>query len=169
MGIPTTGTPQVRTPVYSQNRCWLSGVRPRQAPVFVMPNAGFPSFAPWLARWYPPNSVFLAVVDPGVGSERDAVVLQADGPAVHRTRQRSALGRGGTRGAYPNLAGYMASRHAPASFRGGDLFASMAAWVSRGELPPDKLDDHYGNAPTGLRAEAVPRSARLAIADTDVG
>ena len=32
-----------------------------------------------LAQWYPPDSVFLGVVDPGVGSERDAVVLQADG------------------------------------------------------------------------------------------
>jgi len=32
-----------------------------------------------LAPWYPPDCVFLAVVDPGVGSERDAVVLQADG------------------------------------------------------------------------------------------
>src|ERR1700752_3602825 len=31
-----------------------------------------------LRRWYLPDTVFLAVVDPGVGSERDAVVLKAD-------------------------------------------------------------------------------------------
>jgi S-adenosylmethionine hydrolase len=30
------------------------------------------------AVWFPPASVVLAVVDPGVGSEREAIVLEAD-------------------------------------------------------------------------------------------
>ncbi|MBB5507701.1 SAM hydrolase/SAM-dependent halogenase family protein [Paraburkholderia atlantica] len=141
-----------------------------------------------LAQWYPPDCVFLAVVDPGVGSERDAVVLQADG-------QRFV-------GPDNGLLSVVAARAAhtrtwritwrpaalSASFHGRDLFAPMAAWVSRGELPPDKLVertglsvqmdagdfaqviyvDHYGNALTGLRAGTVPRSARLSIGDADV-
>lgn len=75
-----------------------------------------------------------------------------------------------------------------ASFHGRDLFAPMAAWLSRGDLPPDKLTetaglrvglgaddlaeviyvDHYGNALTGLRAGTVPKNARLDIAARDV-
>src|SRR5205085_6905131 len=31
------------------------------------------------AAWFPPGAVFLAVVDPGVGSERAAIVVEADG------------------------------------------------------------------------------------------
>ena len=75
-----------------------------------------------------------------------------------------------------------------ASFHGRDLFAPMAAWLSRGDLPSDKLDetaglsvqlggddlaeviyiDHYGNVLTGLRAGTVARSARLVIPAGDV-
>jgi S-adenosylmethionine hydrolase len=64
----------------------------------------------------------------------------------------------------------------------------MAAWVCRGELPPDKLVetpglsvqldaadlaqviyvDHYGNAMTGLRAGTVPVTARLSIAGVEI-
>jgi hypothetical protein len=141
-----------------------------------------------LARWYPPDCVFLAVVDPGVGSERDAVVLQADGQMFV--------------GPDNGLLSVVAARAAvsktwritwrpaalSASFHGRDLFAPMAAWVSRGELSSDKLDettglrvqldsddladiiyiDHYGNALTGLRAGALPKNARLGIKGTDV-
>ncbi|WP_233887070.1 SAM hydrolase/SAM-dependent halogenase family protein [Paraburkholderia flagellata] len=141
-----------------------------------------------LARWYPPDCVFLAVVDPGVGSERDAVVLQADGQWFV----------GPDNGLLSIVAARAARTRAwrikwrpaalSASFHGRDLFAPIAAWVSRGELPPDKLVerrglrvqldagdlaeviyvDHYGNALTGLRAGNVPRNARLGIADADV-
>lgn len=141
-----------------------------------------------LAQWYPPDSVFLAVVDPGVGSERDAVVLQADG-------QRFV-------GPDNGLLSVVAARAArtrtwrivwrpaalSASFHGRDLFAPMAAWVCGGASTHDKLVetrglriqldagdlaeiiyiDHYGNALTGLRAGAVPRTARLSIAGADV-
>lgn len=141
-----------------------------------------------LRGWYLPDTVFLAVVDPGVGGERDAVVLQADtqwfvGPdngllsvvaaRAARTRTWRITWRPG-----------MLS----ASFHGRDLFAPMAAWLSLGDMPPDKLNetaglrvglgaddlaeviyvDHYGNALTGLRAGTVPRNARLTIAARDV-
>jgi S-adenosyl-L-methionine hydrolase (adenosine-forming) len=141
-----------------------------------------------LRTWYPPGTVFLGVIDPGVGSERDAVVLQADeqwfvgpdnglfsvvGGRAARTRTWRITWR---------PAGLTAS------FHGRDLFAPMAAWVSLGQLPADKLDetpgldvrldaddlaeviyvDHYGNALTGLRAQAVSKDARLRIGTTDV-
>ncbi|MBP0595088.1 SAM-dependent chlorinase/fluorinase [Paraburkholderia sp. LEh10] len=141
-----------------------------------------------LARWYPADCVLLAVVDPGVGSERDAVVVQADeqwfvGPdngLLSVVAARAGRARTWRIKWRPTTLS--------ASFHGRDLFAPMAAWVSRGELSPDKLEettglrvqldagdlaeiiyiDHYGNALTGLRAAAVPESARLSIAGADV-
>lgn len=141
-----------------------------------------------LRCWYLPDTVFLAVVDPGVGGERDAVVLQADaqwfvGPdngllsVVAARAARTRTWRITWRPAMLST-----------SFHGRDLFAPMAAWLSRGDLPPDKLNetaglrvrlgaddlaeviyiDHYGNALTGLRAGTVPKNARLNIAARDV-
>jgi S-adenosylmethionine hydrolase len=146
-----------------------------------------------LRAWYPDGTVFLCVVDPGVGSERGAVVVQADsqwfvGPdngllsvvaaRASRTRTWRATWR---------PAGLSAS------FHGRDLFAPMAAWVSAAgdaaRLPIDKLEevpsldvqfgegdlaeviyvDHYGNVLTGLRANALPTGARLRVGSTDVG
>jgi S-adenosylmethionine hydrolase len=68
-----------------------------------------------------------------------------------------------------------------ASFHGRDLFAPVAARLARGELPeaapvamtappgapwPDDLaeilyTDHYGNAITGLRASAFPKTREI--------
>ncbi|EEA01314.1 protein of unknown function DUF62 [Burkholderia sp. H160] len=141
-----------------------------------------------LAKWYPPDCVLLAVVDPGVGSERDAVVLQADGQRFVGPDNGllSVVAARATRTQTWQITWRPAALSA--SFHGRDLFAPMAAWISRGELPPDKLVetrglrvqmdagnfaeviyvDHYGNALTGLRAGTVPRTARLSIADADV-
>jgi S-adenosylmethionine hydrolase len=141
-----------------------------------------------LRSWYLPDAVFLAVVDPGVGSGRDAVVLQADGQwfvgpdngLLSVTAARAARTRTWRITWRPAMLS--------ASFHGRDLFAPMAAWVSHGDLPSDKLDetaglrvqlggddlaeviyiDHYGNVLTGLRAGTVPRSATLSIAAGDV-
>lgn len=141
-----------------------------------------------LRGWYPPDTVFLAVVDPGVGGERDAVVLQADaqwfvGPdngLLSVVAARAARTRTWRITWRPAMLS--------ASFHGRDLFAPMAAWLSRGELPLDKLNetaglrvplgaddlaeviyvDHYGNALTGLRTGTIPTRVRLAIAARDV-
>lgn len=139
-----------------------------------------------LHGWYPADTVFLAVVDPGVGSERDAVVLQADaqwfvGPdngLLSVIEARAARARTWRITWRPETLS--------ASFHGRDLFGPIAAWVSRGDLPADKLQetaglnvrlgaddlaeviyvDHYGNVLTGLRAGAVPKTARLDVAGT---
>jgi S-adenosylmethionine hydrolase len=141
-----------------------------------------------LSAWYPPDTVFVAVVDPGVGSERDAVVLQAgtqwfvgpDNGLLSVVAARAARARTWRITWRPD--------GLSASFHGRDLFAPVAAWVSRGALPADKLEaapglrvqlaaddlaeivyiDHYGNALTGLRAGSVPRDARLAIAGREL-
>ncbi|TDN61684.1 SAM-dependent chlorinase/fluorinase [Paraburkholderia sp. BL10I2N1] len=141
-----------------------------------------------LRSWYLPDTVFLAVVDPGVGSERDAAVLHADGQwfvgpdngLLSVVAARAARARSWRITWRPAMLS--------ASFHGRDLFAPMAAWLSRGDLPSDKLDetaglrvqlggddlaeviyiDHYGNLLTGLRAATVARSARLVIAAGEV-
>lgn len=154
--------------------------------LFADAPAGRPKPAAYLlaayADWFPAGSVFLAVVDPGVGSERAAIVAECDGRwyvgpenglfELVRRRARAACSW--------DIA---SSARAPsASFHGRDLFAPAAAAIARGELPrqaprlpesgrrpdwPDDLPeiayiDHYGNAMTGMRAAVLPAAARLA-------
>lgn len=137
-----------------------------------------------LAPEYPKNSVFLAVVDPGVGGPRDAIVVVADGrtfvgpdngllSVIWQRAQRRRLRR----------IAWHPSRLSE-TFHGRDLFAPVAARLAGRRLPrawlaaksaPDVLVDgndlaaiiyidHYGNAFTGLRAEGLPRSAVLRVA-----
>jgi S-adenosylmethionine hydrolase len=132
--------------------------------------------------WFPAGTVFLCVVDPGVGGERRAVVAEADGKyfvgpdnglfdLVLRRAERAALWEIAWRPALMS-----------ASFHGRDLFAPVAARLARGDKltelarpaddqaaergwPDDFAKivyiDHYGNALTGLRGTAVPAEARL--------
>ena len=134
------------------------------------------------APGFPTGSVFLAVVDPGVGTPRDAVVAFAGG--------RWFVGPDN------GLLSVVAARHADtrlwritwqspdlsSTFHGRDLFAPIAADIARGEFPGDKLSltdklkvefdagdltrviyiDHYGNAWTGVRG--VLKDARVSAA-----
>ena len=135
------------------------------------------------AAWFPPGTVFLCVVDPGVGGARAPLIVQADrrwyvGPdnglfeAVLRRATKARVWR---------IAFEPASLSA--SFHGRDLFAPVAAGLARGVRPHDKPHpptrfpawpddlaeiiyvDHYGNAITGLRAAALAPDARLGVAD----
>ncbi len=94
---------------------------------------GFILASAW--RWFPPGSVHLAVVDPGVGSERRPLLVRADGhwfvgpdnglfTAVLDTAAEVSV---------RELAGE-AWRLAPVSrtFHGRDIFAPAAAWLSSG-------------------------------------
>lgn len=134
-----------------------------------------------LAPRFAPGSVFLAVVDPGVGGARDAVVVEADGrrfvgpdngllSVVHARAQHKRVRRIVWRPA-----------ESSATFHGRDLFAPVAARLAGGSLPAGMLADvadlavafgagdlaevihidHYGNALTGLRAAAQPHSTRI--------
>jgi len=121
---------------------------------------------------------------PGVGGERPAIILEADGRwyvgpgnGLFELVQRRAANTRRFDIAF-------APERLSASFHGRDLFAPVAAMLARGEPPPgrprnDDADrrpdwpddlaeivyiDHYGNAMTGLRAAVLPPEAKLAVA-----
>ena len=136
------------------------------------------------AEWFPVGTVFLSVVDPGVGGTRPAIIVEADG--------RWYVGPGnGLFELIQRRAGRTDSwdvdwkpHRLSASFHGRDLFAPVAAILARGEPPPGRPHmngedrradwpddlceivyvDHFGNAMTGLRAAVLPPNTRLATA-----
>lgn len=178
----------VRDPYVGQMKARLAEHAPAQQVVDLLhevpdfnPHAGAHLLAA-LAPDFPLDSVFLAVVDPGVGTPRDAVVVLAGG--------RWFVGPDN------GLLSVVGARHADtrlwriswrpdrlsATFHGRDLFAPIAADIARGAFPSAKLTavdklavefdpgdlprviyaDHYGNAWTGLRS--VPQNARVSAA-----
>lgn len=123
-----------------------------------------------LCRYFPEGSVFLTIVDPGVGGGRLPVVLEAD--------RRCFVGPdNGLLNGVAKQAGAARWRRIDwrpealsASFHGRDLFAPIAARVAAGDWnwpgadcpgpdlsawPADLAEiiyvDHYGNAITGIR------------------
>ena len=139
-----------------------------------------------LAAEYPRDAVFLAVVDPGVGGKRDAIVVEAGGQrfvgpdngllslAWRRSRRRRCWRI------------RWRPRRLTTSFHGRDLFAPVAAALAAKRVPrgwlekknqPDTLladrdlaaviyIDHYGNAVTGLRTSR--NGARLRVGGRSV-
>ncbi|MCF8483425.1 MAG: SAM-dependent chlorinase/fluorinase [Rhodospirillum sp.] len=130
----------------------------------------------------PRPTIVVGVVDPGVGTDRAGVVVQADGlwlvgpdnglfaPLVRRAKEVRAW-------RLPE-----ASASASACFHGRDVFAPAAAALAQGRPPegaeplaPDVLDrvdwpddlaeivylDGYGNAMTGLRGSTLPEGALI--------
>ena len=133
------------------------------------------------AAWFPAGTVFIGVVDPGVGGERRALIAEADG-RIYVGPDNGLFEIVLRRAAAPRV--WEIDWRPPslsASFHGRDLFAPVAARLACGEpasamahmVPitacldwPDDLAeivyiDHYGNALTGLRGECVPQTARL--------
>jgi S-adenosylmethionine hydrolase len=134
-----------------------------------------------LARRFVAGDVCLAVVDPGVGTDRLPVALLADrvwyvGPdnGLFEFVLRQARDTAG-------FAIRWRPRELSASFHGRDLFAPVAARLARADrrgleavalrrFPdwPDDLAeviyvDSYGNAVTGLRAGTLPAGTRLRL------
>ncbi len=131
----------------------------------------------------PPTCIILAVVDPGVGGDRDIMVMEAEdrwyiGPdngllSVIAARCSSCR--------------YWRIHWRPdclsTTFHGRDIFAPIAAKIAYGPFPADALTpvdslvislgsgdvdeiiylDHYGNAVTGRRAAALSRRSVLMI------
>jgi hypothetical protein len=136
------------------------------------------------AVWFPSDTVLLCVVDPGVGSARAALIVDADGRRY--VGPDNGLFELVLRRAATVQSWEIVWRPAvlSASFHGRDLFAPVAARLARGEDPaaiaraatpgrypdwPDELAeivyiDRYGNALTGLRGAAMDETARLAVA-----
>jgi hypothetical protein len=135
-----------------------------------------------LRHSFPINSIFLSVVDPGVGGERKAVVLQADG----RTFVGPDNGLLSTVAVQAQNAQWSEiiwkPEHCSMSFHGRDLFAPIAAKLAINAAddllqPFDRNDlnawpqdlgeviyfDHYGNAMTGLRYHEVFSGKTLTV------
>jgi S-adenosylmethionine hydrolase len=130
------------------------------------------------------DSVFLTVVDPGVGGLRKALVVKADerwyvGPD---NGLLSVIGARAMKGDCWRIV--WQPEELSNSFHGRDLFAPVAATLAlQGSLPKGwfehagELDvefggddlpeiiyvDHYGNAHTGIRARGIPREGLLVI------
>jgi len=133
--------------------------------------------------WFPPGTVLMAVVDPGVGGARAAVVVEADGRfyvGPDNGLFEIVLRRAGTLKTSEIL---WRPDRLSASFHARDLFAPVAARLAAGTLParalrgagigrlpdwPDDLPeiiyiDGFGNAMTGLRAAILPEKTELAV------
>ena len=137
-----------------------------------------------LARDFPAGTVFLAVVDPGVGGDRLGLVLDLDGRKF--VGPDNGLFEPAMRQAQ-SLRGWeivWRPERLSATFHGRDLFAPIAARLAGGVAPgkagcrpvaptrrpdwPDDLAaviyiDHYGNAITGTRAASLPPDALVAV------
>jgi len=143
---------------------------------------------PALAAAFEAGTVFLCVVDPGVGGHRAPVALRADGSwYVGPDNGLFALVQRRAAAADSWEISWRPDRLS-ASFHGRDLFAPVAARLARGEAPPgqprpaatlarpdwpDDLAaviyvDAFGNAMTGLRAATLPAGARLSLAATEL-
>jgi len=137
---------------------------------------------PAYTQFFPPGTVFLCVVDPGVGGVRRPVFIEADGRRYvgpdnglfHILARRAARTDCWLiRWRPPRLS---------ATFHARDLFAPVTAKLARGEMPdtepamltqpigswPEDLAqilyfDHYGNAITGIRAACVSRGTKIQI------
>ena len=131
----------------------------------------------------PQGTVFLAVVDPGVGGSRAAVVMEADGyrfVGPDNGLLSVVCARASHRRLFRIV--WRPERLTP-SFHGRALFAPMAARLATGRLQPDDVQplpelevnlgaqdlaeliyvDHYGNGITGLRAARITRDTVLKV------
>lgn len=118
----------------------------------------------WLARaWreFPPGSVHLAVVDPGVGTERRVMLALAEDRLLlapdNGLLPEALRGCAGVRwiAMSPDLHQRLGLGPLSRTFHGRDLFAPLAALLASGELPPEAF---------GSPAEAAdPRPLPTAI------
>lgn len=156
--------------------------------LFADAPAGNPKASAYLlavyAAWFPAGTVFLCIVDPGVGGTRPSLILEADsrwyvgpGNGLFELVQRRAVD---TRSWDIDWK----PEYLSASFHGRDLFAPVAGMLARGEPPPGRVRqdssdrradwpddlceivyvDHFGNAMTGVRAAMLPPTGRLVVA-----
>jgi S-adenosyl-L-methionine hydrolase (adenosine-forming) len=170
----------------------VKAVLARRAPAVPVVDlfADAPAFDPRLSAYllaayaeaFEPGDVVLAVIDPGVGSTRRALVLEADGRRFVGPDNglfELVLRRAGAWRCWMIESG---PEPLSATFHGRDLFAPAAARLALGEPPsgpstfpmrfadwPDDLPeivyvDHYGNAITGLRASLLAADAELEVA-----
>jgi S-adenosyl-L-methionine hydrolase (adenosine-forming) len=142
-----------------------------------------------LVPFYPADTVWLTVVDPGVGTDRDGLIVTADGrrfvgpdngllsQVIARAREAecrriewrpdgmSASFHG--RDWFSHAAVQLALGTGPAAGRVPAAALVGSDWPA--DLPEVIYVDHFGNLVTGLRAEAMGQAARLRIAGRTCG
>lgn len=138
---------------------------------------------PAYAAEFLPGTVFVCVVDPGVGSERGALVVKADGHWFVGPDNGLFEIVGQRAEAVQRWRITFKPARLSASFHGRDLFAPVAAQLAMGApVPGDPIEpkqsewkawpedlyevvyiDHYGNAMTGVRASTLGTEAMLGI------
>ena len=139
---------------------------------------------PALSNSFPKESVFLCVIDPGVGSERYGCVARVDGRWYVGPENGlfDILMSHADKVEYWRLP--LADIHTSATFHGRDVFAPVAAALAMKQEPVDWVGvdlsditsvfqqqdlaeiiyiDHYGNLITGLRFDHLPEGVRLRI------
>jgi S-adenosyl-L-methionine hydrolase (adenosine-forming) len=157
--------------------------------LFADAPAGQPKPAAYLlaayATWFSARSIFFCVVDPGVGSARRGLIVEADGRLYVGPDNglfELVLRRAGSPRCWEIM---WRPATLSASFHGRDLFAPVAARLAQGDAPgmmcseihrptqlewPDDLFeivyiDHYGNALTGVRGDRLATTSVL-VADS---
>ncbi len=137
---------------------------------------------------FEPGTVFLAVVDPGVGGPREAIALEADGRwyVAPDNGLLAVLARRADAAQWWRIT--WRPEALSSSFHGRDLFAPVVARLARGESLPGEADDggnriggdwpddlaqviyidHFGNAMTGLRAARLGPDARIKLGGTEL-
>jgi S-adenosylmethionine hydrolase len=148
--------------------------------------------------WFPADTIFLVVVDPGVGSERRVVACEIgtqrfvgpDNGLLSAVLQRRALGR-----AVATTEARFHREGGSDTFHGRDIMAPVAAWLALGTPldslgpPVDSLQrlvipearrvegmtvgevlysDHYGNLITSITADQLEPGQRVRIGSHSV-
>lgn len=177
-------------PYVGQMEAVLYQYAPQAKVINLINNAptGYPVLSSYLLaalrHSFPKNTVFLSVVDPGVGGQRVPVVLQAD----------NQFFVGPDNGLFNTIALHASTvcwyeiiwqpENCSSSFHGRDLFAPVAALLTNGEInnllqPYQNTNlenwladfagiiyfDHYGNAMTGLRYFNEMSAKQLQVGD----
>jgi S-adenosylmethionine hydrolase len=182
-------------PYTGQVRLLLQALAPGVPTIDLM--ADLPRFRPDLAayllpkliREMPCDTLYLCVVDPGVGGERQALALHAGGNwFVGPDNGLLALAAREHSGAQWWQIDWRPEGMSE-SFHGRDLFAPVAARIAGGEDVPGRrvsgtgvagvdwptqtsrvvYRDVYGNLYTGLDADRLDRSRRVIAGNRDLG
>lgn len=112
-------------------------------PAHWPPEAGF-----WIARsyrYFPEGTVHVAIVDPGVGTEREIILLEHDGHlfmAPDNGLLASILNAAPGAAVYRLEAGRLAGlgiTNPSLTFHGRDIFAPVAAEIAAGRLQPSDV------------------------------
>ncbi len=182
-------------PYVGQVRLVLSALAP-SLPVIDLINDLVPfrpdlagALLPGLLRGMPASTLYVCVVDPGVGGARDALIVDVDGTWLVGPDNGLFIPLLRAANAWQAWSVTWRPDQLSASFHGRDLFAPIAAMLSCGDRPaaepiaPEQLSgwdapdvtsrvcyvDWYGNLITGLDASGLSPAMQLQVGGHRLG